>query len=170
MATNAVSFPTAFVDLAVEQGSDGVYDLALDPVRNDAKLTGGLGSAIFISWFSDRRARADEVANPMLRRGWIGDMVSDDPDDRHGSGLWLYEQRRLTPEVAAGVAAEARNALQWMIDDGLITYATVTVTREPAKRRIMINAICGLIEGGVSQHAFVLASATREGLLANTSI
>lgn len=150
-----------FTDFAIAQDITGTYDLSLDAVNRDAGLTDGLGSAIFASLFSDRRARADEIAAPMARRGWIGDLVSDIPGDHFGSGLWLYEQSRLTPDIAAAIAAEARNALQWMIDDRLCSSVAVQVVRSDAQRAIALNVTVGLTEGGVSQHAFVLANATR---------
>lgn len=157
-----------FTDLAVARDAEGIYDLGVDPDVGDADaaLTQGLASAIFVSLFSDRRARSDEVASPMLRRGWIGNLVSDVPGDNFGSGLWLYEQSRLTQEVAAAVAGEARNALQWMVDDELCSSLSVTVTKDQAARSIMLNVTINLNQGGVSQHAFVLASATEAGLLA----
>lgn len=165
---DAEHFP--FTDVAFVRDAEGVYDIDLDETNADAQLTGGLESAIFVSLFSDRRARADEVGDPMWRRGWIGDLLSDIPDDRHGSGLWLYEQSRLTPQIAAGVAAEARNALQWMIDDELCSSVSVVVERDPVQRAVMLNVTVELIEGGISQHAFVLAEATRIGSLARTTI
>ena len=146
-------------------GADGIYDIDLDTPNRDALKTAGLESAILVSLFSDRRAAADEVADPLRRRGWICDLVSAIPGDRHGSGLWLYAQSRLTETTAASVAAEARNALDWLIQEGLCNSVACSVTRDDATRTAYLIVTLGLIEGGVSQHAFVIANATRSGLL-----
>jgi phage gp46-like protein len=149
-----------FVDLAFVRTSDGQYDIDVDTPNRDAKTTNGLQTALLVSLFTDRRARPDEVADPMRRRGWIGDLVSTVPGDIIGSGLWLYEQSRMTPGVIAGVAAEARNALQWMIDDGLCNSIGVDVVPTPGTRTLSINITIGLSQGGVTRHSFVLASNT----------
>ena len=155
----------SITDVAVTRDSEGVYDATIDPVTRDLVMTQGLGSALLISLFSDRRARADEVAEPLKRRGWIGDVVADDPDDRHGSGIWLYEQRRVLPEVASGVRLEAEAALQWMVQDGLATSVSATVTADPANRTTLLNVEITNTTAGPASPAFVLADATRKGLL-----
>lgn len=157
-----------FTDLAVSLDATGIFDIELDAVNRDAGTSGGLYDAILISLFSDRRARKDEVAEPMKRRGWIGDLVSDVPGDLHGSGLWFFMQSRLTDSVAAGIEAEARNCLQWMIDERLCSSVAAKVVRDPQTRTITLNITLGFVKGSVQQHAFVLASATQNGLLINT--
>jgi phage gp46-like protein len=159
-----------FVDIAFQQDAEGVFDIPPDLDNDDCRdveLENNLYSAIVVSLFTDRRARPDEVADPMKRRGWIGDLVSDVPDDRIGSGLWLYEQRRLTDDVVAGIAAEARNALQWMLDDGLCDSIDVQITRDPVARDVQLSVKIGLSLGGVTQHSFILASATQPNILAH---
>jgi phage gp46-like protein len=157
-------------DISVRQDDDGIFDIELDEDNQDAQLTVGLEAAIIVSLFSDRRAREDEVRNPMRRRGWIGDLLTDIPGDLHGSALWFYEQTRLTAVEAAGVAAEARNALQWMVDEELCNSVSVEVAYNPAMRAVFLNVTVSLLEGGVSQHAFRLADATRVGLAAQTTV
>lgn len=152
-----------FVDLAYARDDEGVYDLVLD--NGDLKVTDGLETAIFVSLFSDRRAYLDEVSDPLRRRGWIGDLVSDEPGDRHGSGLWLYEQHRLTDAVASGVRSEASQALTWMIDEGLVTFVDANVVRHPQTRTLAIAITLTALNGGVSTRAFDLADATRTGSL-----
>lgn len=154
-----------FTDLAMVEGPDGIFDIGLDEGSRDAATTDGLESAILESLFSDQRAPADLVPDPMKRRGWICDLVSDIPGDKNGSLLWLYSQSRLDGETAAGVAADARNALQWLIDDGLCNSVAVAITRVDATRTLFLLVTLGLIQGGVSQHAFAIANATRNGLL-----
>lgn len=157
-----------FTDLAVIDNGNGLYDLDLDSDLADAATDGGLYGALLISLFTDRRAASDEVADPMKRRGWIGDLVSDVPGDRIGSGLWLYAQSRLTPDIQAAIEGEARSSLQWMIDERLVAAVAVATVADHAARTLSLNVTLTLVDGRVSQHAFVLANATRTGLLSNT--
>jgi phage gp46-like protein len=157
-----------FTDFDIVQGADGVYDLAVDTSARDVAVTHSLYTAVFISLFSDRRARADEVADPMMRRGWIGDLVSDVPGDLHGSGLWFYRQSRLAPQVSAGVEAEARNALQWMIQQRICNSVTAKVVRDDATRTITLSIVLGLVTGDMADLSFVLATANHSGLLTTT--
>ena len=155
-----------FTDFAVQQDSEGVFDILVDAPNGDFVTTNGEDSALLVSLFSDRRAHADEVANTMHRRGWIGDLVSDVLGDRHGSGLWLYEQRRLTPEVASGIRTEAEQALTWMVEQSLVKSVSAEVSRDQAKRSLFLNITCALPEGGSFSESYTLANNTRTGLLA----
>lgn len=161
--------PTAserFTDLACDQGTDGMFDLEVDAATGDFRLTGGLETTVIVSLFSDRRARKDEVADPMRRRGWDGDLVPDVPGDVHGSGLWLYEQRRLGPGDYGGVRLEAEAALAWMVGEGLARSVTADATPIPAKRQMQLRVSLTEPDGGVTSKAYVLADATRTGLIA----
>ena len=154
-----------FTDLAVQADSENIYDLVVDEDTRDFVTTDGLESSQFVSLFTDRRARADEVADPLKRRGWIGDLVSDIPGDIIGSGLWLYEQRRLTADVAAGVRLEAEAALQWMVPD-IAKPVVAEVVRDPVARSVSLLVRTSFPTGGQSTKSYVLATATRAGLLA----
>lgn len=161
--------PTAaerFTDLATDQDTEGMFDLMIDETTADFVLTGGLETAIVVSLFSDRRARSDEVADPMKRRGWDGDLVPDVPGDVHGSGLWLYEQRRLGPGDYNGVRMEAEAALAWMVGEGLARTAVAAVTPVPVKRQLQLAVRLTEPDGGVTSKAYVLADATRTGMIA----
>ena len=157
-----------FSDMRVARGADGLYDIDLDTGTADAALDDGLYEAVFVSLFTDRRAAADEVGDPMQRRGWIGDLVSDVPGDRIGSGLWLYAQSRLTDDVQASIDGEARAALEWMVADGLVTSVSAASQPIPERRELVLIVTLTLNEGGTTQHAFVLANATRTGVLSNS--
>lgn len=158
-----------FCDLAVIRGADGIIDFDIDIDSRDAVTDQGLYEALLISLFSDRRAASDEVADPMKRRGWICDLISDVPGDRHGSGLWLYAQSRLTPDIQAGIEAEARGALAWLVEERLVSAVSVATERQDAARQLMLNVTLTLTNGNVSEIAFVLANATRTGMLSNNA-
>ena len=156
---------SSYTDLAYVRDAEGDYDLAIDPATGDLVVTQGLESALFVSLFSDRRARADEVADALKRRGWIGNLVAEVPGDNHGSGLWLYEQRRLTGETVAGLRLEAEHALEWMAQEGLIRTASARLVTDPANRRVTLLIDLTEPDGGTTSRAFALADATRQGAL-----
>lgn len=156
-----------FTDIAmIASEDDGVFDIVVDDTTRDLTTVSGLETSILMSLFTDRRARADEVANPMHRRGWIGNLVSDIPNDNYGSGLWLYEQRRLLPEVANGVRNEAEAALQWQAEDGIAKSLTAEIVSEPITRSVSLLINIKVADGGRFSASYVLVNATRTGLLA----
>jgi phage gp46-like protein len=157
---------TRIVDLSLVQDEDGIFDLEIDPDTKDFVTDDGLETPIVVSLFSDRRAASDEVADPMRRRGWIGNQVAEVPGDNHGSGLWLYEQHRLTQEVATGVRMEAEQALDWMVDEGLVAKVEARVLSVPAERRILLDVTETSPMGGVTRRAYQLISATQRRALA----
>ncbi len=157
---------TKYTDLAYEQDDEGIFDLIIDEDQADFETTDGLESAIVVSVFSDRRAYKDEVGDPMRRRGWIGDLVSEVPGDLHGSGLWLYEQSRLTQEVVTGVRQEAEQCLEWMIQEDLVLSVSAAVASDPVKRQLRLVITTSSPTGGTSVRAYELANATRNGTLA----
>lgn len=144
-----------FTDIAIERNDDGIYDIVIDGDRDLATVS-GFETAIMCSLFSDRRAANDEVADPLKRRGWIGNLVSDTPGDNYGSGIWLYEQRRGTSEVIAAVSDEARQSLDWMVSGRMVRSIDAQASYDPAKRSMMLlmQAIDPL--GGVSRKSFDL--------------
>jgi phage gp46-like protein len=155
-----------YTDLAYEQDADGVFDFVIDDDAGDFKTDDGFEAAIVVSLFSDRRAYSSEVRDPMKRRGWIGDLVSEVPNDRHGSGLWLYEQHRLTQETVIGVRTEAVQSLEWMQEESYVTHSEAMVLSNAKDREINLVVTLHFLDGGSSQRVFALADATREGLLA----
>ncbi|WGL97902.1 phage GP46 family protein [Arsenophonus sp. aPb] len=76
-----------------------------------------LQSAIIISLFTDRLARDDDNIDDNFRRGWWGDSGQD---YLIGSRLWLIQREKLTVNVARRAEDYAKEALQWLIDDGVV--------------------------------------------------
>lgn len=155
-----------YIDLKCEQDDEGIFDFVLDEANADFETTDGLETAIVVSLFSDRRAYADEVGDPMRRRGWIGDLVSETPGDRHGSGLWLYEQSRGTQATVTGVRSEADQAVHWMVEDGLLLSESARVAFSPSTRTLQLVIETETASGGVSVRAYEIARATRNGIVA----
>ncbi|QNB13427.1 hypothetical protein G5S35_17510 [Paraburkholderia tropica] len=90
-----------------------------------ALVTGDdLQSAVLVSLFTDRLASDDDsipdgTGDP---RGWWGDIGEDVPI---GSRLWLLDRSKQTQEVLNLARDYIIEALQWMVDDGVIASMDV---------------------------------------------
>jgi phage gp46-like protein len=100
-------------------------DLEFD--GEDLILDEGLISSILISLFSDRRAEPDdELPDPGgCRRGWWGDGLGR---DQIGSRLWLLNRRKQTPETRQLFLEFTKEALEWLITDGVASKVEVDAT------------------------------------------
>lgn len=104
--------------------NNNCFDLQLG--ESDLVADNGLETAVSISLFTDRRVSEDEL--PSLetdRRGWWGDMFPEVDQDRIGSRLWALEREKRTIEVLRRSEELSREALQWMIEDGLAGAITI---------------------------------------------
>jgi len=101
------------------------FDCGLDGA--DLATDSGLETAVVISLFTDRRAEdTDQIPDGTAdRRGWWGDSFADDGGDRIGSRLWLLGREKQLPSVAKRAETYAKEALQWLIDDGISSRVTV---------------------------------------------
>lgn len=93
-----------------------LYDISFD-TDGDILTDDFFDTSLLYSFFGERRANASEIIEPQLRRGWIG---SEDKDFENGSKLWLFEQARLTQSNLNRIEDEARKALEWLVEDGLV--------------------------------------------------
>lgn len=102
--------------------------------RADLQMNGGdlladtgLQTAVIISLFTDRLAEPGDVIpdGSADRRGWWGDMPVDPaaqdagPQDLIGSRLWLLHRALQTQNTLNRAEAYAKEALAWMISDGI---------------------------------------------------
>ncbi|MGF6792779.1 phage GP46 family protein [Paraburkholderia sp. 35.1] len=76
-----------------------------------------LQTAVLISLFTDRLALPSDPTPDGDRRGWWGDT---DPKYRIGSRLWLLDRVKGPLDVPQRAQDYAAEALQWMIDDGVV--------------------------------------------------
>ncbi|MCU1276554.1 MAG: hypothetical protein JWM53_100 [bacterium] len=86
----------------------------------------GLQTAVVISLFTDRRADDTDVPPDGMRRGWWGDTFPTVPGDKIGSKLWLLAREKQLPAVVERARQYTKDALQWMVDDGIARAITVT--------------------------------------------
>jgi phage gp46-like protein len=91
----------------------------------------GLLTAVLASLFCDARARTgDEPPDGTSdQRGWWGDQF-DEPGDRMGSRLWLLDRSLRTPYTLKRIEDYAREALSWMVADGLATKVQASAAFE----------------------------------------
>lgn len=120
-------------------------------------LTGSLEvsltRAVVISLFTWRRAGPDDPVDDDERYGWWGDSYPAVADDRIGSRLWLLRRVKLTTQTQRDAEFYAREALQWLLDDGHVLDIEIAseqvdinrlnlkpVLTIPGGRRLEINA------------------------------
>lgn len=126
--------PQPFVP-TVKRGSD--VELAWDGMGADASLDqydlrseNGLRTAVMLSLFADRRAGSDDIVDDDDKRGWWADMFAARPI---GSRLWLLDREKDLPEVVNKAHDYAREALEWLVEDGIAKTVEVDVTSESAE-------------------------------------
>ncbi|MEX0732834.1 MAG: phage GP46 family protein [Aquisalimonadaceae bacterium] len=121
------------MDIALELTADGTLDIAL--ADGDLATDAGLRTAVILSLLTDRRAEPDDVLpdGSKYRRGWWADAYADQDGDQIGSRLWLLNREKELPAVRQRADAYVREALEWMIEDGVA--ARVDVTELPLGRR-----------------------------------
>lgn len=100
-------------------------------VGADLLADDGLETAVLLSLFSNRRVREEEIPpGQTWRRGWWGDLLADDQDEI-GSKLWLLEREKQTPTVLVRAEGYSREALAWMVTDGVATAIVITSEYTP---------------------------------------
>lgn len=118
-------------DIGLFQQADDSLDLVV--ASNDLKVDEGLQTAILISLFTDARANDDEVpAEDTSRRGWWGDLFQAAPGDQVGSKLWLLKREKRTLETLNRAEEYSKEALQWMIDDGVAAAVDTSAAWDPS--------------------------------------
>lgn len=103
----------------------------------DAALT----RAVIISLFTWRRAANDDPLDDEQRYGWWGDSFPAAADDRIGSRLWLLQRVRLNEQTRLDAEHYAREALQWLIEDGHCSAVEVLAQRRTANRLDLRTAL-----------------------------
>lgn len=86
-----------------------------------------LTRAVVISLFTWRRAKPDDETDVPM--GWWGDTWPVAQNDRYGSRLWLLQRKKLTNQTALEARTYIREALQWMIEDGLVSRIDLIIQR-----------------------------------------
>jgi phage gp46-like protein len=104
-------------------------DIELNSDGNDLLADNGLTTAVYISLFTDARADEDDaVVNDGELRGWWADLTM--VGDKIGSRLWLLDRAKTTPSTVAAAVEYAEEALQWMVDDGVVARIECAAERQ----------------------------------------
>ena len=105
---------------------DQALDVAL--IDGDLATDDGLRTSVALSLLCDRRAEADDIIPDGTdnRRGWWADAIADEDGDLWGSRLWLLGREKELPEVRRRAEAYVREALDWLLEDGVATEIDVT--------------------------------------------
>ena len=94
---------------------------------NSSSSLDPLTRAVVISLFTHRRADPDDNADVPM--GWWGDTWPAVANDRYGSKLWLLQRSKLTNALVNTVRTYLRDALQWMLDDGVVSRIDIDIQR-----------------------------------------
>ena len=93
----------------------------------------GLGNAVLISVFTDKRARVDQRrpdpdSNDL--RGWWGDSYQENSSDADGSHIWLLFREKTEAKVISRCEQYLKECLQWLIDDHIVGKIEVLAERQ----------------------------------------
>jgi phage gp46-like protein len=114
-------------------------------------LTSGpdVQTSVLLSLFTDRLVDANDLipdaSQTVLpdRRGWWGD---DDPKYLIGSRLWLLDRAKGPMNVAHLAEDYAREALEWMLDDGVVAKFDIQATWVP-KNQLTLTVVAYRTDG-----------------------
>lgn len=112
----------------------------------EPSLETSLIRAVVISLFTWRRAATDDPLDDDERFGWWGDSYPTIADDRIGSRLWLLRRVKLTTDTQRDAEFYAREALQWMLDDGQVLVVDV-ITERADSYRLNLQVILTVLTG-----------------------
>ncbi len=115
-------------DMLLQKNDDNIYDIVVS--NGTIQSVDGLESAILVSLFTDARASSAIVGDPLLRRGWVGNILVQNLERELGSVLWLADQARTDQNTLNFFQDEVRNAFQWMLDDNVVSRVTIATEIE----------------------------------------
>lgn len=141
-------------DLAIVSAGSALVRLADD---------GGLETAILLSLFLARRARADDITIAGSSRtadalstylaGWWGDEFAEVDGDLVGSRLWTLQREKMLPLTAERARAYAQEALAWIVSDGLADAVEVEAELGKSDSGVL-NLGVRIVKGGKVAHRF----------------
>ena len=109
-------------------------DLLLDAGK--LATADGMRTAIWISLFTDARARVDDpLPEPGAdRRGWWGDSEARDDGEQTGSRLWLLARSKIVPATLTRAREYAAEALAWLVEDQIASSVDIEVEAQRPDR------------------------------------
>ncbi len=115
-----------------EQGCDLVLENGALVVEH------GLETAVLLSLFVDRRAR-ELPPGETDPRGWWAEAK----EDRWGSQLWTLSRAKLTRQTIERARAFALEALNWLVEDGILERVEVAVLPSTSSLLLEVQLVRG---------------------------
>jgi phage gp46-like protein len=116
------------IDIFVEQNeTSGLFDIEFED--GDIKSINSFDTAIFMSFYGERRADESEQPVNYLRRGWWGNELSTVEGFEQGSKIWELYQQRATQEIANRAQSFTQEAFNWLVEDGHLDEIVVETTK-----------------------------------------
>lgn len=139
------------LDFTAGRGGDFVI------TANDLVIDDGLVPSMHMSLLVDSRCTDDaEIPDGSNdQRGWWGNALPDIIGDEYGSLLWLLSRQKMTQDVRLKAITYARQAVQWMIDDGIASAIDV-VAAFTSPSRLDMQVTVTEPSGSSITHAFSL--------------
>lgn len=104
------------VDLVIENG--------------DLKADNSFETAVLISLFTDRFVPTEDLPEGNTdSRGWWADLISNPSNDLIGSRLWTLGRSKVNFDLEASLEDFVREALNWLIEDGIADRLDITATK-----------------------------------------
>lgn len=95
--------------------------------NGDLEQDDGLETSVILSLFTDRRVTDEELPTGQTnKRGYWADKYSTVDGDKMGSRLWTLARSKRLAETLRRAEDFAKEALAWMIEDGVATSVTAT--------------------------------------------
>ena len=90
---------------------------------NDEQL---LKDAVVVSLFTWRRSNDGDLPTDAFRYGWWADTYNS---SKIGSRLYLLPREKITDDLIPKIDSICHEALQWLIDDGVVSEILITSAR-----------------------------------------
>ena len=102
------------------------FDIEVDESISDLTADNGLETALAISLFTDKRVEDDDLPQGhKSKRGWWGDMYPVVDQDKIGSRMWTLYPGKTTTETLRRSEDFAKEATNWLIEDGIASAVNV---------------------------------------------
>lgn len=99
------------------EGGDNYYDISF--TDGDFTLENGLNTAIQMSIFCEQRLEDSEVT-PLLRGGWVGNVLQPIEGYQQGSLIWTKYQSNMNPELKSVIEGYLNDCFLWMLEDAIV--------------------------------------------------
>ena len=134
-----------FIDIEMKYDNDkGFFDISFDD-NGDMNYDDTFDTSVNCAVLTDGRADKTEVSLVENQRGTIVDLFTK---VRNGSKLWLLEQARADLSSKNRAIDYAKNALQYLVDEGYCKNVLVdgSLKREGITLVITIEALNGVFD------------------------